>query len=156
LGEHMTENWRTEWSRHFDQIQWTATTILTAGLGGLLVYSHSEFNPWLAFIGLWLTLLTVYYAASFREFRRELHEGLADSDERTFLLNTRRKRYLRQWPAFLLTFQLLTCAWLYQFWVYGWRWRLCMLILISMAIFLTAIRRGHIVMKPKRSHQTKC
>ncbi|MEK6279712.1 MAG: hypothetical protein AABN95_05095 [Acidobacteriota bacterium] len=70
---------------HFDQVQWTSIAILTAGVGGLLAYCYSTFNSWLALGGLWLTLLTVYYVASFRSTRRQIHESMPDGDEKAFL-----------------------------------------------------------------------
>ncbi len=123
----MSDQWRTEWSRHYDQIQWTATTIFTGVVGVLLAYSYQQenakFDPLIAFLGLWLTWLTIYYAASCRELRKVLCEGLPDGDEKSFLLNKNDKknqrRVLWQWPAFLLTFILLTIGWLWQFWRHG-------------------------------------
>ncbi|MFH1671907.1 MAG: hypothetical protein ABIF87_00545 [Pseudomonadota bacterium] len=123
----MSDQWRTEWSRHYDQIQWTATTIFTGVVGVLLAYSYQQekdkFDPVIAFLGLWLTWLTIYYVASCREFRRALHDGLPDGDEKNFLQNRNQeknqKRVLWQWPSFLLTFILLTIGWLWQFWRHG-------------------------------------
>lgn len=117
----MSEQWRTDWSRHYDQIQWTTTMILTAAIAVLLAYSYSDkFEPAIAFLGLWLTWLAVYYAASCREFRRLLHAGLPDGDEKRFLQNKyadkKQKRVLRQWPAFLMTFILLSAGWIWLFW----------------------------------------
>src|SRR5688572_7968715 len=102
-GTAMNENWRSEWSRHFDQIQWVAITILTTGAGGLLAYSlgSNEFQPSIGFLGLWISALSIYYTASFREFRKQLHDAMPDNEERQFLEN--RKRCFRQWPAFMLT-----------------------------------------------------
>jgi len=125
----MSDQWRTEWSRHYDQIQWRAITIFTGVVGVLLAYSYrqenTEFDPVVAFLGLWLTWLTIYYVASCRELRKVLHEGLCGGDERDFLLNENQeknqKRVLWQWPAFLLTFILLTIGWLWQFWRHGSR-----------------------------------
>jgi hypothetical protein len=120
----MSDQWRTEWSRHYDQIQWTATTIFTGVVGVLLAYSYQQdkdkFDLAIAFLGLCLTWLTIYYVASCREFRRVLHDSLPDGEEKDFLQNRTKapnqKRLLWQWPAFLLTFILLTIGWLWQFW----------------------------------------
>jgi hypothetical protein len=38
----MSGDRRSEWSRHYDQVQWTSTTILTAANGGLLAYTYSR------------------------------------------------------------------------------------------------------------------
>lgn len=117
MNDHMNDQWRAEWSRHYDTIQWTATTILTGVIGALLAYSYSgKFDPVLAFFGLWLTWTAIYYAASFRKFRNVLHKGMHDGDEKEFLMNGGKKRLLRQWRVFLLTFVILSIGWLWLFW----------------------------------------
>jgi len=121
---NMCDQWRSDWSRHCDQTQWTAITIFTGMIGALLTYSYhqkgADFDPLIAFLGLWLTWLTIYYVASFKEFRRVLHNGLPEGDEKDFLQNKlNEKRIIWQWPAFLLTFTLLTIGWLWQFWQHG-------------------------------------
>lgn len=142
----MSDNWRSEWSRHFDQVQWTSTTILTAGVGGLLAYCYSNFNSWVAFGGLWLTLLTVYYAASFRSTRRQIHAGIT-GDEKTFLT---RKGSLRQWPVFLLTFATITAAWLTLGWQHRWRWRFGFALAAATVVFVIAVRGGHLATTQNR------
>ena len=86
----MSNEWQSEWSRHYDQIQWTATTIFTGIIGALLAYSYQQdiekFDPLITFIGLWLTWLMIYYVASCREFRDALHRSLPEGEERNFLL----------------------------------------------------------------------
>lgn len=119
----MSDNWRSEWSRHYDQIQWIATTVFTAGIAGLLSYSYSQttVDPWIISIGLWLTIVTVYYAVSFRNLRDNLHNGLLEeSEERNFLMENRQRR-LKQWPVFFLTFVVLMAAWIRQFFRYDYR-----------------------------------
>jgi hypothetical protein len=116
-------DWRSEWSRHYDQIQWIATTVFTTGIAALLSYSYSQtdVNLWVISIGLWLTIVTVFYAVSFRELRHTLHLSLPeDSEERDFLLKNRRRK-LKQWPVFFITFASLTAAWARQFFRYNYR-----------------------------------
>lgn len=122
MTDQINHQWRTDWSRHYDKVQWTGTSILTAAVSILLVYSNTQgkFDPWLAFVGLWLTWLTVYYAASFRKFRRELLEGLPDCPEKSFLKNDPRRRVLAQWPLFLATFVMLTAGWVWGYWTNGY------------------------------------
>jgi uncharacterized membrane protein len=143
----MCDQWRTEWSRHYDQIQWTATTILTGVVAVLFAYSYqlenAKFDPLIAFLGLWLTWLTIYYVASCREFRRILHNGLSDGDEKNFLQNKNQaknqKRLLWQWPALLLTFILLTIGWLWQLWRHGnhgWAIAFAIVFIVGISIIL--------------------
>jgi len=94
-----------------------------AAIGGLLAFSYSQagvpFDPWIPAIGLWLTWLAVYYAASCRELRRLLHDDLPAGDEKAFLSKC---RDLRQWPVFLVTFAIITIAWLWHCWAHDWHW----------------------------------
>ncbi len=111
-------SWQSEWSRHYDQIQWIATSIFTVAIGGLLTYSQIEkkFTPEVGFLGLWLTAMTVFYAASFREKRRILHESLPEGEERSYLLGHPSRRRLAQWNVFILTFLIIAADWTYLFW----------------------------------------
>jgi hypothetical protein len=146
----MDDQWRTEWSRHYDQIQWTATTIFTGVIGVLFAYSYQQesakFDLLIAFFGLWLTWLTIYYVASCREFRRILHDGLPDGDEKTFLQNKNseknQKRVLRQGRAFLLTFILLTFGWLWQFWRHGYHCLAIVFMIVSIVGVLIIWKHG--------------
>ena len=114
--------WRIEWSRHYDQIQWTSTTILTGIIGGLLAHSYSievgHLDRVVVYSGFALTWLTVYYAASFREIRSLLHTKLPDGEEKNFLADMPHK--MKQWQPFLIVFGLLTVAWLRLCWKHGW------------------------------------
>lgn len=67
-----------EWSRHYDTILWTVTSILITAISGLIVYMHSvnKFNRWLPLIGVLLTLLSVFFASSFRALRCRINEYL--------------------------------------------------------------------------------
>jgi hypothetical protein len=113
---------------------------------GLLVYSldhdDKKFSALIAFGGLWLSWITIYFTASFREFRRELCAGLPDGPEKSFLRNEHKKRLLRQWPVFFTTFALLTAAWLWQFWTHGWHWTSLVLGTLSLAVFGIAAKQG--------------
>ena len=139
----MTETWRSDWSRHYDQVQWTATTLLTAAIGGLLAFSYSQsepsFEPWIPAIGLWLTWVAVFYAASCRELRRLLYDNVSNDEETIFLA---RPRDLRQWPVFLATFAIITAAWLWHYWAHGWHWLTLGLLAISIAWFFMCHRHG--------------
>src|SRR5437879_11425080 len=107
----MKDNWQSEWSRHYDQIQWIATTVFTTGIAALLSYSYSQpdVNLWVTSIGLWLTMVTLFYAVSFRAQRYALHLSLPkDSKEREFLLHNRQRK-LKQWPVFFITFNGPCC-----------------------------------------------
>lgn len=120
-------SWKTEWSRHYDQIQWTATTILTGIVGALLAYAYSipQIDPFMVWIGCALTWLTVYYAASFRQLRSALHSvrnpaspGESEVGEELVFLS-RLPHRLKQWPAFIAAFALFSVAWCLLFRKHG-------------------------------------
>jgi heme/copper-type cytochrome/quinol oxidase subunit 1 len=107
----MKTNKLIELSLHYDTMLWTVTAIFTAAIGGLLVYCTQKFNFWIACIGFFLTLITVYFAGSFRHLRRRIHAKLEEQKEGDVeYLYT--KGLLRQWPAFQTIFTVLIISWL--------------------------------------------
>ena len=137
-------SWRRDWSRHYDQIQWTATTILTGVIGALVTYSYSvrvgDLDRFVAYVGLALTWLSVYYAASFRELRHLLHENTENKDEKEFL--TRLPHALKQWPAFLVAFAVLAAAWVNLCWKHGWHVDAVICGGITIIVFIVLSLRG--------------
>jgi len=102
---------KMEWSRHYDSIQWTVTTILIGATGGLLafVYSAGSFHTPLALLGAFLTVVSVFFAASFRSLRARLHADLPDADVK-YLTST---RMFRQWPVYLIVHLALFLSWVF-------------------------------------------
>jgi len=96
-----------EMSRHYDSMLWTVTSLWAAAVGGLLVYSAENFDPWLAVFGLILTVCAMYFAYSFRVYRRRVHEKLPEELRKIVLSGTR----VRQWDVFVLVFLGLTALW---------------------------------------------
>jgi hypothetical protein len=95
-----------EWSRHYDSVLWTGVSILTTAVGGLLAYSTTTFDTWIGILGLSLTVLTVYFAASSRALRRKAHMYISEAD-----LGLVQAGRLRQWPAFILLMLGLVILW---------------------------------------------
>lgn len=91
-----------EWGRHFDILLWTVTTIMAAAIGGLLVCTINKFDMGLAIAGFFLTIIAVYFAASFREVRHKLGKYYADEMKEIL-----RSRTLNQWLAYRLIFAIL-------------------------------------------------
>jgi len=98
------------WGRHYDTLLWTVTTIMATAIGALLVYVSSNFDPCLAIFGFILTILAVYFAASFRELRHKVEEHYdKECPEIAEVLRTRR---FPQWWAYLLIFIMLGVLWI--------------------------------------------
>ncbi len=96
-----------EWSRHYDALLWNVTTIFAAAIGGLLAYSYSNFDLVFSLAGLLLTIVPVYFAASFREVRR-LVDLQIDKKIRDAMYP---KRRLHQWSLYVALFMLLELLW---------------------------------------------
>lgn len=155
----MSDNWQSEWSRHYDQIQWIATTILTTVIAALLGYSYSQaaVNPLINLIGLGLTLITVYYALSFRELRKELHANLSKNGERAFLCNEHKSQRLRQWPVFFFAFASLAVAWIYKLFLQD-KYTLCVgasVITLPLFIWMWLRERAEIKTEKNNRKRTK-
>ncbi len=137
---------REEWSRHYDSVHWTQITVFTGVVAILVGYSiGKDFSPWLSFLGLWMTNLTLYLTASFREYRRELALGIQDEEALRFLTNQAGVRGLPMWPAFVLTFVLLDALWLKGFWEQRGTWQKCLagaLTAASIGVVLYVYHRG--------------
>lgn len=91
----MNDDQLHEWSRHYDNIQWVVTGVLSAALGGLLVTIYSSFSFELSILGLAICVIAVFFSSSFRSLRRQVHLALPAS-HLPFLLS---KPLLRQWPV---------------------------------------------------------
>lgn len=116
----MDDAMRQEWTRHYDIIQWQVITIFTAGVGGLFVYAFNDdkHQLWPEFIGMLLTVLGVFYVASFRRFRFNLHNNINNLELNTFLKDPDydRSKYLHQWNAFWLSFFIIDWFFTYKLW----------------------------------------
>ncbi len=102
------------WSRHYDVLLWTVTGILTGGNAGLAVYAlNAESIPWIVpSVGMIVTLLTVYFAASFRSARRFIHRQLP-KDEQAIV---RGSPTMKQWGPAVAFLLLVHVLWVTVLW----------------------------------------
>ena len=108
-----------EWSRHYDTTLWTVASILITAMSGLIVYMHSvnKFNRWLPLLGVLLTILSVFFASSFRVLRCQINEYLTKYAPEDVKFLRSHRRMFRQWYVYLaihglmlfLCFRLLIC-----------------------------------------------
>lgn len=103
------------WSRHFDTLLWQVTTMFAAAIGGLLAYSYSKFDQGVAIFGLLITPIPVYFAASFREVRFNIHQKLPQEVHEAIYMTARpngsRGRKLHQWEVYVLLMVGLAALW---------------------------------------------
>lgn len=103
---------KQEWARHYDALFWTVATIMSAAIGGLLLFLISyKFDSILAFVAITLIVLTVYFAASFRELRF-MFQNIENDDMKKFA----DKREFIQWWPYLSIFLLLCLIWVNLLW----------------------------------------
>jgi phosphoglycerol transferase MdoB-like AlkP superfamily enzyme len=105
-----------QWSRHYDSVHWTVIYIFTAGVAALLSFAASSSYNWriwfIWILGFAFTNLTVYFTASFREFRAAILFEIADEDVAKFLTDANGSRRLGMWLPFVLSYALLDACWL--------------------------------------------
>lgn len=98
-----------EWARHYDILFWTVATIMSTAIGGLLLFLASvKFSLTLAFITINLIILTVYFAASFRELRFIFQDYKNDDIEKLI----KNREFLQWWP-YVFIFVLLCFYWIW-------------------------------------------
>lgn len=96
-----------EWARHYDALFWTVATIMSTVIGGILLFLISvKFTLTLAFITINLIILSVYFAASFRELRF-IFQDIENGDIKKIIDN---REFLQWWP-YLSIFILLCFFW---------------------------------------------
>ncbi len=99
-----------EWSRHYDQLQWVVITIFSAGVGALLAASFDDKNAeelWPESAGLLLTVMGVYYVATFRFFRSRLHHELLQEGKLKDFLQDTTPRWPHMWHMFVGSFTVV-------------------------------------------------
>ncbi len=107
MSNDLNPNELAELSRHYDTMLWSVTSLWAAAIGGLLVYCHEHFDPWLAAFGLILTVCAMYFAYSFRSSRRRLHDCMGPNLRKLYVGSPG----LRQWDILALLFFALICLW---------------------------------------------
>lgn len=100
MSRKISDSELSEWSRHYDILLWNTTTIFTGLSGGLVTFLFQNFNAYLSVAGMFLCLVPVYLAASFRESRDLVHMHMSDEYRKALFS----KRKLIQWPLFVFIF----------------------------------------------------
>lgn len=109
MTNHHDRDGLAELSRHYDSMLWTVTSLWAAAVSGLLLYSYStdHFDPWLGTFGLCVTVCAMYFAYSFRRYRRRVHEAMPEDLRRLVVAPPG----LRQWDVLAAVFIGLVCLW---------------------------------------------
>ena len=107
MPDDLDQNELAELGRHSDSMLWTVTSLWAAAVGGLLVYSGQHFDPWLSTFGLGLTVCAMYFAYSFRVFRRRILDAMPEPLRNLVVA----RPGLRQWDVFTAVFLGLVVLW---------------------------------------------
>ncbi len=103
-------------TRHYDTLFYTVTKIIAAAIGGLLVYCYnqSNVNKILVFVGSVLTVIPVYYAASFRELRQLLEKNILGDDPNHIQIREifKERQFRHQWALYPLIFIMIEFFWI--------------------------------------------
>lgn len=114
---HMGDDERQEWSRHYDTLLWVVIAIFTAILGALVKASFDPDyvkNIWPEVGGVGITVLGVLYVAHFRVFRARLHKGIRNTELREFLKHPGQKILIHGWDAYVLSFLIVGGVFVYN------------------------------------------
>ena len=130
-----------EWSRHYDSLLWNVTTLFSAAIGGLLVYTYTQFHVGVAIVGLVITCLPVYFAASFREASYKINQHLPESEKQIIFGN----RKIKQWAPYVFVFVLLEALWvgllLSQMPDHWWIWLLFGILAVVYTLYWSRLGR---------------
>jgi hypothetical protein len=104
----MSDDQLAEWSRHYDSLLWNVTTLFAGAIGGLLAFQYSSFDASVSGFGLLVSMVPVYFAASFRESRNLVNAQMSKT-LRDALFSGRK---LRQWELYVALFIGLEMLWI--------------------------------------------
>lgn len=134
MPDEIDPNQLVELTRHYDTQLWTVTSIWAGADGALLAYSLQHFDSWLAGFGLLLTVCTMYYAFSFRRYRRRVHDHEKFPKELKALMTSRPG--LRQWDVFTVVLLALVGLWARVFMIHSSEYLTLWMFLVGAAVTL--------------------
>jgi len=100
-----------EFSRLYDNLLWVVTSLLTTANAALFAIAADKVTPEIALLGIGLSVLTVFFAASFRLLRLRLHEKLEKEDVSSRWLYGGLATLPGQWVVYVLFYAGLCGLW---------------------------------------------
>jgi len=118
-----------EFTRHYDNLLWVVTSILTTANAALLAIVGDSLSIEVGLIGIVLSVLTVFFAASFRLLRQRVNSRInAHSRGAYRWLYGGIPGWPGQWKIYVGFFALLTWLWvsllLKNHYRFRWAWHL--------------------------------
>lgn len=102
-----------EFTRHYDNLLWVVTSLLTTANAALMALAGERLSIQVGALGIALSILTVFFAASFRLLRRQVHDRLdEDSIGRVAWLYGGAPGWIRQWPVYVVFFGGVAALWI--------------------------------------------
>lgn len=137
-----------EFTRHYDNLLWVVTSLLLPANAGLLAFAAGNPSWQIGVLGVVLSVITVFFAASFRVLRLRLHARLAgDAQKDDSWLYAGAAGWAGQWKIYVALFVMVSLLWLSLLWTQFPTWRAGWVILLVAALgvfewlYLAARRR---------------
>ena len=110
-----------EFTRHYDNLLWVVTSLLLPANAGLLAFAAQNPSAQIGILGVLLSVVTVFFAASFRVLRLRLHSRLGRGDS---WLYAGAAGWAGQWKIYVCLFIGLSQLWVSLLWQQFPRWRI--------------------------------
>ena len=145
-----------EFTRHYDNLLWVVTSLLTPANAALLAISVDHLSIEVGVLGILLSILTVFFAASFRLLRLRLHARLhQDSPDRYAWLYAGPAGWAGQWKIYVLFFAVVAGLWISVLWKqfpqYQYAWWVTAFLSAGVLGWLYAVARRHTPRDPAGS-----
>jgi len=113
-----------EFTRHYDNLLWVVTSLLLPANAGLLAFAAGSPSWQIGVLGVVLSVITVFFAASFRALRLRLHARLArDRANDDSWLYAGASGWAGQWKIYVVLFVSLSVLWVSVLWTQFPAWR---------------------------------
>lgn len=113
-----------EFTRHYDNLLWVVTSLLLPANAGLLAFAAQNPSKQIGVLGVLLSVITVFFAASFRVLRLRLHARLSrDASRSDSWLYAGAAGWAGQWKIYVGLFAALSLLWVSLLWNQFPNWR---------------------------------
>lgn len=148
-----------ELSRHYDSTLWTVTTLFITGNIGILTFAYSsdKFECKLSVLGVFLTLVSFFFAASFRALRSKLTKYFKDHNASEDIKYLTSGYLFKQWPIYFFIHLILLSFWFEKMDNKGLVWYIGLIISVIILIFyyFAADRKESLISYPEINSDEK-
>lgn len=134
-----------EFARHYDNLLWVVTSLLLPTNAGLLAFAAENPSAQIGVVGVLLSVITVFFAASFRVLRlRVLARLNRDTSRDDSWLYTGVVGWGGQWRVYVGLFVALSLLWISLLWTQFAKWRVGWgtLMIVALSCFVWLYRKA--------------